>query len=341
MIVEPTITLTPAQLAQARQHGYTLLSQLVLQGVTPEIRPYLAALAPLQAALTQRDEDAGRAATLLLADADAAAHHALWQYDLAPYASVFLDPAGQLEGPVTEAAQALYGSLGFWSPTPADHLGHELAYLAHLCQAEAAAHPTPAAQQLQAHQAYFLRHALLPWLPPLVVALQEQPDPFYTALGSFIWEWVAAHLADWPAATPVQPLADGQLPTAPAWEDPQTTLGNIADWLTTPPYAGFYLGRRTIGRLAQTHSLPCGFGGRRLMLLNLLRSAGRYDAIIALWEALLQLAQTHHDAYLRLAASHPHLTPWLDPWVARAHDTLTHLRTLRAQTAAALAAGQL
>lgn len=321
MTQAPGGDLTPAQLAQARQHGYTLLSHLALHGVTPEVRPYLAVIEPLQAALPQS----------YTPDDAAAAHHSLWGYDLLPYASVFLDPAGQLEGPVTDAVQALYAKMGFRPAPPADHLGQELAYLAHLCGAEAAASHPAEALAWRTGQLDFLRSALLTWLPPLTVALLQQPDPFYIAMGAFMWEWVAAHPGeDQALPTP----SSGHLPPEPAWEDSQTSLGDIATWLTTPPYAGFYLGRQLTGRLAQAHNLPCGFGGRQTMLLNLLYSAGRYDAILPLWEALGQLAQTHLDAYARLTTLAPLLTPWVAPWSDRTQATLAQLRRLHAQVTA-------
>ena len=124
------ITLSSADMALARHHTYTLFSRLFLEGVTAELRPFLPPIPELAAVLPEPFD----------ADESAATHHYLFQLNLFPYESIFLATDGLLGGPVTNKVQQQYEQSGFIvdaSATSPDHIGHELAFLAFLCGAEA------------------------------------------------------------------------------------------------------------------------------------------------------------------------------------------------------------
>ena len=83
--------MTPSELAQARHNAYQLFAQLFLHGVTEPLLPYIAGVPELREVLTEP----------VVLDNEAAEHHRLFSLNLFPYESVFLDPEGLLEGPIT------------------------------------------------------------------------------------------------------------------------------------------------------------------------------------------------------------------------------------------------
>lgn len=81
-----------------------------------------------------------------------------------PYASLFLDDEAMLNSNHAEQVELEYRRTGFeiipeWRAGPADHLGLELHYLAHLYEVDAA----PAAR--------FLSNYLMPWAPVCLLAI--------------------------------------------------------------------------------------------------------------------------------------------------------------------------
>ena len=120
--------MTPYELALARRRTYELFGELFLAGVTAESLAGLAAIPELAAA-----------ARPFNADAAAAEHYRLTAVTVFPYESIFRDPTGLLGGKITDQVTALYRQNGYDLLSDADHLGHELGFMAHLCAAEAGA----------------------------------------------------------------------------------------------------------------------------------------------------------------------------------------------------------
>ena len=114
---------SPAELARARHRLAALLGQLCADGLVA--RDVVAAIPPL-APLCDVPPD------LLAAE-----HHRWFVYELSPHESAFFD--GQLDGPSTAAVRATWSAIGFapgrWDLAD-DHVGIELAALAHLFAAE-------------------------------------------------------------------------------------------------------------------------------------------------------------------------------------------------------------
>lgn len=86
-----------------------------------------------------------------------------------PYASLFLSEDAMLNGPHAENAQRLYRQMGFtipaeWRAGPADHLGLELHFLAHLLERDIPTWPG------------FLAEYLLPWAPVCCLAVERVED---------------------------------------------------------------------------------------------------------------------------------------------------------------------
>jgi putative dimethyl sulfoxide reductase chaperone len=312
-----TAQLSATQAALARRHAYTLFGRLFLDGLTAELRPYVEQVPQLAAAV--RAVEAAQAAQ--------AAHQQLFGFQLFPYESLFLDDSGLLGGAVTEAVQRCYAEAGFSTgpaAAAADHVGYELSFLALLSQTEADG--TGAVQAgARRRQRPFLENHLLRWLPPLVVALQQQPEPFYAVLAGLTWAVAADHYA---ALSPATTLSFTLPPLPDLLARPETGLKQIARYLVTPPHSGLFLGREDVRALARPLKLPTGFGGRQEMLHQLLQAAARYDSLPALLDGLAAVLAAWHQAYRRLIAADPPLAPFIAPWQQRLDQTALLLQRI-------------
>ncbi len=325
------VTLSPLQTALARHHTYTLFSRLFGEGVTAELRPFLSPIPELAAVLPDKFD----------ADENAATHHHLFHLNLFPYESIFLATDGLLGGPVTNQVQQQYTQSGFAvdaGAISADHIGYELAFLAFLCGAEADAWEdglakTPAlsaakvAVSIQQHQHTFLQHHLLRWLPPFVLAVQAQDNAFYSTLAELVQAFVADH-----AANADMPANRNVLPDPPfLLGSNKTGLKNIADYLTTPAYSGFFLSRDHISRIAREHQLPRGFGSRTQMLANLMKTAVQYDLFPSLINTLQNTATAFAEQYRQMVQSHPLQETQTTPWQDRCLTTVQLLEQIKSE----------
>jgi TorA maturation chaperone TorD len=99
-----------------------------------------------------------------------------------PYASLFLDEDAMLNGPHTERVEMLYRQAGFsisreWRAGPADHLGIEMHFLAHLLEAD------------DGRAGRFLAEYLLPWAPVCLLAISRiESASLYPALANVTLE---------------------------------------------------------------------------------------------------------------------------------------------------------
>ena len=115
-----------------RGHTYELLSRLYLEGITGETLPYVEAIPELAAKLSEEFDP----------DEAAADYQHLFGFNIFPYQSIFLDPAVLLGGQVTDDVTRSYRAAGFILDSmaeSADHIGHELQFMAVLCTAESEA----------------------------------------------------------------------------------------------------------------------------------------------------------------------------------------------------------
>lgn len=308
MIPADGSSLTSAQQAIARSRSYNLFGRILKNGLTLADIPTLKAIPELASTL-QGDVDLDEAA---------ADHQHLFGFNIFPHESIFLDPVGLLGGPVGEDVLSVYRQAGYStevSSDQADHIGHELSFLAFLSGQEAQAwqadeHSIATNYFTQQHD--FLSRHLLRWLPPLVLAIRQQETPFYSALANLVFYLSISH------AGLTNESGDGfSLPEPPdILSDENTGLKEIVTHFLTPVYSGFYIGRDDISRLARRRSLPRGFGSRRQMLQNLLRSAANYDEMESIFHEIGLLLAQWRTAYIDFSAVQP-ASSFVEPWLAR------------------------
>jgi TorA maturation chaperone TorD len=319
------------QVAQARSNAYSLFGRLFLDGLTSDLRPYIQAVPDL-AAVAPRSSDAA-AGSGPDGDRAAAEHYSLLGFNVFPFQSIFLDPQALLGGSVTDSVLAFYREAGFQG-TPfaenADHLGVELALLAFLSGAEADAWRDglpKTALRMRHLQRRFLDEHLMRWLTPLVRAIRQQAQPFYSALAGLTLELALAHRSALGPGETHEPASF--LPPLPdLLDDDKTGLKEIAGYLLTPAYSGLYLSRDDVARLARRHGLPRGFGTRRQTLVNLLHAAADYAALDPLLADLRGLVDDWRAFYATFLDGTPALAAIAGTWIERISVTQELLEDL-------------
>jgi len=241
-------------------------------------------------------------------------------------------------GPSSAAVAEFYVRAGFDAATQneaPDHIGIELALLASLCAAESQALENGQlthAQRVRNVQRAFLDQHLLVWLPALVQAIRQQNAPFYATLAELTLELALDHRRDMGDASQALHLSSSpilsSISASSLLEDPKTGLREIAAYLLVPASSGFYLSRDDIRRLSRQGKLPSGFGDRRVMLTNLMRSAITYDHFARLMRDLDELAEAWQAMYGDLSSALPTIAAM---WRVRLSETRTLLQTIKAQ----------
>jgi len=306
--------LKPTSAVQARHHSYHLLSRLYLNGLGPD-----------QLALVQAvPELADHLPDPFDLDEMAAAHYQLFGFNVFPFESIFLDDSGLSGGPITGEVARVYQGIRFVDDSDSpDHIGQEMACLAYLCRLELAAWQNDSSDVngVRRRQIEFLQAHLLRWLPPLVLAVIQQDDSFFTAVARISLALAADHYRD--LASESDPhLKQWTLPTPPPLlKQDKTGIKEVAAYLTTPATSGIYLGRDDVGRLARRLDLPRGFGDRQQLLTNLMHTAVQYDHFPDLLLAVKDIVAEWQAGYQRQSDQMPQLSPFLSPWRQRANQT--------------------
>jgi TorA maturation chaperone TorD len=305
--------------ARARHRLYALLGRLLVEGVTDETAPVVRSL-PALAALAPEDAAA--------ADRIAAAHYAALQLEVVPYESVLLHPEGRLGGPPATEVRQFCARLGLTAPradVEPDHVGLELAVLAHLCAAELEAlqdDATDAVVGVRDAQRQFLDAHLLRWLPVLAGAVAElEGNPWAAATGLAL-ELAADHRAS--LGGDVERWA---LPEPPKLlDDPRTGLRDVARTLARAAEGGWVCSRAALRRVGAQVELGTGFGDRRQQLVTLVGGAAEAERLPELvWALGAELDRV--DQQLQVAVD-LHLEDHVRPWRARIGWTRTQLERL-------------
>jgi TorA maturation chaperone TorD len=239
----------------------------------------------------------------------AAAHHACFNEQVFPYASVYLVDEAQCGGAIAQWADDRWAMLlgeDEERPAPqvtADHLGLQLMLLSRL--------PDDEARQLLAG---FMR----PWLPAFRAALTGQSGP---------WPQVIELVADVIDAG-ADALEAGDvtllLPEPPALlADDKTGLKDIARYLLRPAWTGVFLSRSDLVALGRASDTPSGFGPRLHLLENLLISSAEYGDVQAFFDHIAALVTA------RLATMRDDTST--APWRERGEATIALLEAMKAR----------
>ena len=263
----------PRDESLARSRLYSLLATLFLKGLTSETLPLVRDLPVLSDELPPEID----------LEQAAADHFDLFQMEVPPYASVFLEPEVRLGGEVASTVARMYEVGGFRDEAPdaSDHVAAELKHLSNLCAVDA----------WDSQGRFLLDHATW-WLPAFTYSVRRGWYPFYHTLADVTLELVRDHAASFAGESHYG------LPEPPeVLERTSTSLKTIAEYLTTPVFSGLYLSRSEIAALARRGRIPRGFGSRSQTLANLLRSASEYDSLPDVLVALNDLVSEWEAFY--------------------------------------------
>ncbi|MBV7331927.1 molecular chaperone TorD family protein [Chloroflexi bacterium TSY] len=314
-----SINLSARETAEARGNLYTLLSQVILCGVTARQLPILQQIDELAAVLPAPVD----------LDCLMVEHEALFGLNVFPYESLYLDRSAMIGGAVTTTVLSSYQRVGYQTSSAApsaDHLGEELRLLAFLCGAEADAREDQIetfTRRMMAEQRRFLEEHLLRWLFPCIQTIRSESSSIFAVVAELIQDLVLTHYTDLVESSPpdwIQPPFT--LPHPPSLlTDEQTSLHDIATYLSTPVWSGFGLTRSAVVRLGREQQLPRGFGNRVQMLTNLMRSAAQYDGIPILLMNLRQMIDEKKVGYQQLVHMTPSIDQFVTPWLKQIRET--------------------
>lgn len=256
-------------------------------------------------------------------DEDAAAHQELFGFSVLPYAGVFLDTGDEGGESPTHVARR-YHRAGFdpgLDDLRPDHLGVELRFVAFLLERGPAG-------ALEAGS--FLDEHLLAWLPSWIFAVRRQRSIRYDPVVEFLLDWLLEQRRLLDQVPGFRFAGAGPSVAAPPalLEDDRTGVRDVAAYLVTPAHCGLFIGRTDLARLARANRTPGGFGERRLMMENLLRSAALYDGLDPVFGELFRWIETDSEAWLALA-SVPGAGLWSETWRSRLALTKRLLETIR------------
>ncbi len=306
-VVVGEVSLSDGQRARARSAAYNMFADFFREGPTAELADLLSGLDVLD-----RDVDQDP-------DAVASEHYALFGLEVIPYASWFLDPGGMLGGPVTETAgrlRARYLGDGRFPDEP-DHVACELELLARLTG------DVGPDDRCAADLRMFLDGHVLWWLPAFSFALRRSADGPYARVADALVDLVAGHRLDLGSAA----ARSSVLPNpSDILADAQTGVRDLAHYLATPALSGIVLVRNRLAEIGRALRLPRGFGDRRVMLANLLRSAAEYNAVADLSALIAKDVAAWKGSYEELGAQWPAAFAFIcREWVVRLDQTASML----------------
>lgn len=316
-----------AEQANARRHTYLVCSHLYLNGLTADLLPYISHIPQLQETCSTKFDQ----------DEASAAHTQVFANNIAPYEGIYLDTSGLLGGIHSERVKSRYQDAGIHFTQGDDHIGHETAFMASLCQAEAdylELGEMPAADHFRLLQRQFQEEHLLRWLPAFVISLRFSGQPFFYALGKLTLALVYDHWAAIRIARPdlsLHQIDNHRNKLDELLYEKNTDLSQIAKYLLTPSLSGIYLGQKTISELALQNQIPRGFGSRKQMLSNLFRSASQYDLVPKLLQDLQDHSAGWAYLYQQQIEHYPLLKTYNAIWLKLVDTTANALSNMKTQ----------
>jgi len=275
-----------------------------------------------------------------------------------PFASVYLDADGGIEGEHAGFTRGVLEALGLRVEpgTAADHIAVQLDALAALVEREADANDAADAGDPAGRAAARARHAqrallgehLLPWAPLFLDAVARVDEGLFRAMAGSTRDTLVAHAATLLGGASARPPASGPDPRDEARENTTDSTTDAAsgraperypagipddgeahhstvDRLSVPARGGLFLCRADLARLGGALGLPLRFGGRRFMLEGLAQAAVQQGASEALTGALADVVRERRRRLEGWAHDLPDLAPLWQPRLERLDATLAAL----------------
>jgi TorA maturation chaperone TorD len=257
-----------ADIARGRGRAYALLAELVARGPTE------LTLEPARAS-----EAIARALDAYPSlDEAAADHQFVFGLSVPPYEGAFLDPRGDVGGPLNDRLRDAYAALGVANDPRgegAEHLATQLRALGFASASEAEllrSGRDADVAALERRVRDFLDRHLLRWLPSFAAAVRGSGRPLPMGIIDQIVDVVVGHRSELGESRDEELSLD--LEGEPLdLDDESVGVREIAAALAVPARVGLLLGRDDIARVGRRHRVPRGFGERRTLMHNLLRSA--------------------------------------------------------------------
>lgn len=196
----------------------------------------------------------------------------LFEFQLYPYASVYLGAEGMMGGEARDRIAGFWRALGETPPKEPDHLTVLLAAYAELAEREREADTEATRSRWRHARAAFAAEHLVSWLPMYLEKIVEIAPDFYRRWADLLARGLSEELTSLPAAEAL-PL---HLREAPALEDLEEAGGDeFLLALTAPARTGMILVRSDLERGARGLGLGLRKGERRFALKSLLGQAPR------------------------------------------------------------------
>lgn len=199
-------------------------------------------------------------------------HTELFDFQLSPYASVYLGSDAMIGGEARDRVAGFWRAMHLQPPPEPDHLVVLLALYASLCEREAA--ETDDARQVLLHEARraLLWEHLLSWLLPYLAKVEEVASPFYSRWAMLVSETLLAEAQAFGPCdrVPMHLREETDVPS-PENDDAEALLRA----LLTPVRTGMLLTRADISRAALHLGIGARVSDRRFVLLNLLAEEPR------------------------------------------------------------------
>jgi TorA maturation chaperone TorD len=262
----------------------------------------------------------------------------LFEFNVYPYASVFLDASGMLNSDWSGFVGGVYEALGLELSLSAglaapDHIAAELEALAVLCE-HAEVDDTLAKTKAEHGQRVLLLEQLLPWLASFSFAVKRIDKGFYSAICDLCLKVALEHASELLGDSSVPSFRFAETTEPFEYQQPgdfkkkaSEARGKLQS-LITPAHSGLFLSREDITQLGRKLGLPVRFAERPFMLENLVSSAADADLLVQLFSNWNDLVLQEKMAFKALTSDYPTMSGFWDEWVDKLSNTVTYLESL-------------
>lgn len=247
----------------------------------------------------------------------APAYFDLFCSNVYPYGTVFLDPSGELNGPLALWTEQRFAAAGFAPRASAavgapDHVGLCLGLLARL--------------DLGGHRDPEFLAVIREWIPVCALAAERESSahPFYRGLARRTREGLLRRTERDRAPAPGPDDLD-----RPLDRDEELGLGEVIRFLLAPARCGFFLSRGRIREMGHDAGVELSFGSRFELARRFFEAAGQGGVVGGLIDRLTREVDEWDAAYREIARDAPSWRPWAAAWLRRLDRTRESFRAMR------------